>query len=374
MASRKPPPPDNDESQAERFDWLLSPNEDEVVAAMQEAGFGEGERVRLTVSLVEAGKYEQVFSDSFSNFMTGGQLRGIARQFGSGEYRINFYGPDPEDGRVKLRTWLTERVRLSLEEQTALDKARIAATAAPQSVGPNATDTANAVVAALSPAFNMIAKAIESVSQQGRADPFADMERMSTIMRNLMPPQAAPSEKTDSLGMLETVVTLAEKFSSLRGGGGEGEANFYDLAGKTLETFGKPIAEALAGAPRKANPAPAAPTEALPAPPPQENSAMPSTTSAVPPEAVNQLQKGLNFLLPLARLNADPYTYACVAYDQIPPEDMVELAAMPDEELLARMVETAPDVKNHDTWFREFIVELKKIAKGEDEVQPVPGA
>ncbi len=87
-----------------------------------------------------------------------------------------------------------------------------------------------------------------------------------------------------------------------------------------------------------------------------------------------QMRMGLTFLCTYAEANADPFTYAGVVLDSIPPEGVKQLLQNP--QWLDYLASFTPDVKKHEKWFMalrdEVIAEMAERANPSTESEPDP--
>ncbi len=193
-----------------------------------------------------------------------------------------------------------------------------------------------------------------------------DVLEIMTAMRPMMDTSHVPAAPVDPFAMMKMSMEFAKEF---RGSSG-GESSDIDLIGKALDTFGKPIAEALAAsnaakasAPvaRLANPAPRIipDQQSQPAPQPNEDNEMGLMFNAYKKVVINA-----------AASNADPVTYAELVFDNFTVEQLDEFIVKPTwfEEIKTAM----PEAANYQIWFAELRELIMKMLQDEKNSARVP--
>lgn len=153
------------------------------------------------------------------------------------------------------------------------------------------------------------------------------------------------------------------------------ETGTADIVMGLLETFGKPIAEAVATAQatQRANPppvphpgAPMITHAANPAviAPVHDNPAIAS--EQIEGDIMKQMQSYLNFLIAQAQADNDVYTYAGMILDAAPPEQIDQFINRPD--WLDYLAQFEPNVKNFEPWFTQLRDAMKEL------LTPEPGS
>lgn len=273
-------------------------------------------------------------------------LEELARQHGTGSYRVKLYVRIPSGQKVQ-KAQKVFSYKLTREEEAAL--------VAPLNVTPqaqpiNAHEIAEMVARTMS---QQMAQVIATTQRQqpAQTDPFEMMQRMSEIMRNLQPPQAAGG----GLGQMRDMVELMGMMRELEPGGGGG-AGTMDVLKTMVEKFGPAIAGIVAQ--NQAQQA-AQMTQALPQPTAQPQ---PQQTNEDEMRKVQemQLKMGLAYLVKMATANADPATYAGVIMDNVPPDELNQLLAVPGGPVAA-LEKIDPAIANFRPWFEEVVTEIKAI-------------
>lgn len=286
-------------------------------------------------------------------------LHAIAMNFGSGDYRVKMYSPTERGNLgVRLNKVLTEL--LTPEEERALARRRGEAPA-----------DAGAAPLTESRVAEIVASVLRSaLPQQTQADPLVQMERLSGIMKNMMP-AAPPAQSMDSLALITGVAKIFRDLTPDRDPIEKGvNAGPFDL----LMKYAEPIMKIVTA---NAQNATAAPAPALPAPAPGAlvvpgaTAANPGTT---PPTATPEddpmfmLKMGIRFLVEQAKRDADPQLYADMVIDQVPPDDLKQLIAAPD--FVAVLAQFNADVPAHRGWFERLKAEVVEGLKPEEGAAP----
>lgn len=281
-------------------------------------------------------------------------LHAIAMNFGSGDYRVKMYSPtDRGNLGVRLNKVLTEL--LTPEEERALARRRgetpLESGAAPLTESRVAEIVAATIRAAL--------------PQQTQADPLVQMERLSGIMKNMMPSAPAP-QSMDSLALITGVAKIFRDLTPDRDPIDKGvNAGPFDLLMKYAEPIIKlATANGQVNPAAPALPAPAPGTPAVPGATAPANPAAPPTGATPEDDPMFMLKMGVRFLVEQAKRDADPQLYADMVIDQVPPEDLKQLIAAPD--FVAVLAQFVPDVANHRPWFERLKAEVIEGTKPEE--------
>jgi hypothetical protein len=198
---------------------------------------------------------------------------------------------------------------------------------------------------------------------QTQLDPFAMLEKMSTIIANMnrTAPQAAPSNSLETtLSVVEKIMDMSQNF-----GGEKRNAGMMDILRDLVKS---PIlGQLMEGA--------AANMAALPrpnSPPPQRVPMQPNApqTQQPPPPPDNPLVQAVRYLVTRAQANANPSLYAEWLLDNLPPEMAKQL--LPQQNLVMQLEQAIPEVTPHRIWF-QFVIDEARTMMESDGGQPGTG-
>lgn len=286
-------------------------------------------------------------------------LERIAEDFGSGDYVVKVY-TNSERGNPAMRIRKVIRQLLSPAKERERKRRLEADDAGAPSGGATLTESRVAEI---------VASALRAaMPAQTQADPFVQMERLSSIMKNMQPSTPAPS--MDSLALITGVAKIFRDLTPERDPIEKGvNAGPFDLLMKYAEPIMKIVTT---NAQQQAGNAPALPAPAPGAPVvPGAIAANPGTT---PPTATPEddpmfmLKMGIRFLVEQAKRDADPQLYADMVIDQVPPDDLKQLVAAPD--FVAVLAQFNADVPNHRAWFEKLKAEVVEGLKPEEGAAP----
>jgi len=191
--------------------------------------------------------------------------------------------------------------------------------------------------------------------------------QLITALKPLLAPTsvAVQSTSTDPIDMLTRVLALQREITPLPVNS-DGDISGIAILLKAMETFGKPIAEAMS-AQKAAQATPGEQTydqagdvpQALPAP--AIASAAPVSAQEQP--VMNELQMKIAVFKPalilMAGANADPYPYACMVLDMFSDAEIAQYINAPDWWMQLQVI--IPEATPYQTWFaslRTQVVEL----------------
>lgn len=202
--------------------------------------------------------------------------------------------------------------------------------------------------------------------EQPRGSAFDDLEKLTTIIKNLTPeaPRTQQQPQQDLTQVFVKGVEFAEKIVGDKGGGGE--TNLWDIAKAVISNL--PAVAALAQAQAQHGSRPAAPK---PGQPPRSAQvkhnagAPPANPQPAPPQhpQVNDQQAAmlemLQYLLTRAARNSDPGFYADWLVENVDGEIITLMLAQPDPVSMAIVLE--PRVASYRLWFDTLIAELRQL-------------
>lgn len=209
-------------------------------------------------------------------------------------------------------------------------------------------------------------------------DPFAMLEKTLGLVSTMMGAMNAGRPAGGGfVEELEKHAKIADMLGSLGGGGGDrAESNFYDLAGKTLETIGPMVKAALPTIMANAQ-RPAAPRGRVINQPPagmQPPAGRPQNTPTQKP-ATPQGQQGktmdfaqqVNLLLAQARAGTDPESLADTILQMTPETRIEELRAfISDPALVEKMAAVNPEVRNYADFFGKLKIHVLQMLAEEE--------
>lgn len=208
-------------------------------------------------------------------------------------------------------------------------------------------------------------------------DPFAMLEKTLGLVSTMMGAMNAGRPAGGGfVEELEKHAKIADMLGSLGGGGGDrAESNFYDLAGKTLETIGPMVKAALptimANAQRPAvprgrviNQPPAGQPKNTP---PQKPAATQGPAGAQPQGKAMDFAQQVNLLLAQARAGTDPESLADTILQMTPETRIEELRAfISDPALVEKMAAVNPEVRNYADFFGKLKIHVLQMLAEEE--------
>lgn len=287
-------------------------------------------------------------------------LMHIARQHGSGDYRVKLYGPH-SSGRSVIRANEIMTVLLLPEEDLAIAERR---NPAKQNGGAQfdpasfAATMAQTMAAALAP--------IVAHMQQPQRNPLDDLKGLAEVVKTIMPAQpAAPVGNAGFRDMLRDFQALKELTAPAVPVDGDGKVDAGGLAlSKGIDVVGRMF-------------------DAHFNKPPQEHPALPAPHAAQPPNP-NESQTGnedMNMQLEMLKLqlrilnkkaanHANAREEAESLYDALPDDVLEMLGSNP--QWWEFVTQILPDVAPHREWYDLLRLRVVEMAK-EDNVLTVEG-
>lgn len=204
-----------------------------------------------------------------------------------------------------------------------------------------------------------------------KPDPAATLAKWTALLVPFVPVlqamvnrPASPSPVAASLlDELAKFAKVKDLVADLGGGGGDGggaESNFYDLAGKALETLGPVVGMAIQKGQVRLPAPPAAgtpgagarpmPETARPATPPPPNG-----VANMPRQPQDPIAGQVKLLLMNAKGGQDPTAVAEMVLDNTPDEKLGDLKSFVSApNVLDRMAAAVPEVRNYIPWFTKL--------------------
>jgi hypothetical protein len=353
MAKRLPKPADDTETHGLDLDDVYSA---EPLSAALENLYTELDieqdigQVQVFISKIDAatGKEARIWQGTPADY----DLTGIAKRFGSAEYRVKIYVPNP-NGRVSLRGNKIFKMELDPADDARIEMMRKGITQPPA----QASMTPDAIAALVAQAV----KAAMPVPVAPAINPMDVIKGLADVFKSMMP-AAQPG-----MNALDALKTAASIFREMRGGDGDGEpiqrgvnATGMDVFMKLIDKFG-PALLAASGGPQP--PALAAPAQ------PIDNAA-----PAAEDDAVLKFKMGLKFLVAQAQADNDPTTYAGMILDNVADADIDGF--LQNDAWLEYLGGFEPLVKNNAKWFgelREAVIALRAEMQRDDAADGLTG-
>lgn len=192
---------------------------------------------------------------------------------------------------------------------------------------------------------------------QSGGDAFNQMTEMMKAMGGMMGTMGiTPAQPKSMLDQLTEFKMLKELFGDSDSGG---DANLYSLLTATMQSFGAPIAQAIAMGQQTGalNPEGVLTTPTLPKPNPDE-----ITDADKAMQANETMKKNIEVLVKNARANVDAATFAGVLISNLPEEKVDEFYEfISADDYLQRLISLVPEVENYRAWFeklRDTVIEL----------------
>lgn len=319
-----------------------------------ELGMGEAGEATVHVTILNVdgtGKEANIWRGNPENY----DLESLARQFGSGEYRVKIYVRVPQGSKVlkanKIFYW-----KLTPEEE----KRRLN----PQVDAPVMTpaDIARMVL-------DGIRAAMPAPVSTPQPDPFDQMQKMAAIMQMMRPAahEVAAPQPVNQLGMIRDVAELLQTLKgddepSARG------ANGNDLLMTVISKFAPLLTGVLAQQPGAAIPGAMPAPQLTQTPYPDLSQSAPATPTQAIPQPTSEeenmsikLRLGLSWMIGQCDGGGAPETYAEVVLDSVPPEAVNALITSPAP--LDYLAQFEPRVKTepYATWFTNLIKACKEM-------------
>lgn len=271
--------------------------------------------------------------------------------YGEGIYRIRLYGTGG-DGYGLL---LNRKIEIGPRPNWKRQSERASDGLAGASINIAAPEGGDAIARALTTALQPILTAMAGMASQGnnRKAMLEEMQLMAQIVRGNQP----------AANPMEMFRAFSEFSREMNPGGDEGGMGVFS---RLIDKFAPAFMEAL----QKGNAA--APTTPVLTAPVAQPAASAAAQPAGEDEAVLKLKMGLSFLVMQAEADNDPETYAGVVIDNVPPESLAGLAAMPDP--IAHLATFEPKILQHREWFAELMGAVKEeLAAGANGADPAKG-
>lgn len=321
--------------------------------------------------LQKEGKEARVWEGSPDDY----DLMAIAKQFGSGEYRVKIYVPS-ERGNPVIRGNNVFAIMLPPGEDAAIEARRSGQIAQP------AQGLGNLSVADLSRMITEgIRAALPAQPAQPQINPMELMRTFAEVARSMTPPQPAQPQ-LNPLELLRFGAELVKDRETVdpieRGVNATGTDVFLKLIDKFAPMFGQVLTQ---GAQPQQQPALPAPSQPAPTvahdpnagtqPANSQHPAQPVQLSPEEQEMTMRVKMGLSFLKMQAQADNDPGPYASMVVDNVPEATLKELLeAEKPLEILARF---DPEILQHSDWFNELIAAVKEELTAPDvEETPQP--
>jgi len=272
-------------------------------------------------------------------------LEGIAKTYGSGQYRIMVYMKIPSGHKVrklnKVQAWLL----------SPADEAKVEAAKHPPEVRPG--DNTAALAGVMAQGFQQLGELIVKASAKPDVDPLQQMQALAGIMRTMMP--AAVPAAPPGPGFME-LLNMVKTFNDVAGIGAksalpEGADSSTALMMAGMDMFKPVIAKAMeqkAGQPAT----PTQPQAALPAP-----EAQPVETES---EEFMLFKLQLKAANKAAASGADAADFADTIFAILPDPVLQGMAF--DPAWFDYLVKAVPDCAAHKAWYEQVRNALVEIA------------
>lgn len=293
-------------------------------------------------------------------------LEGIARRFGSGQYRVKVYVRNT-DGAKPLKANRVFGWKLAADDERKLKEA-----AEPKT--PQAAESIN-LKEILEGIAATVATAVKAaVPEQAKAPTRKEMLEEMQLMSQMFRPEKSSNEDSFSkrLGEFKMFQEVMKGLTPDRLLDPDGKIDSGALMMKALDVFGDTVKAARNGK--------------LPAPLPVGNESvtvLPASVGGNPAvvagsdhivmsedemkaeaqreleEAVMLLKLQLKAAIAMAKVNAEPAAFADSIYDMLPDEAIAILQN--DAAWMDKLAEINPDVKQHTEWFSKLRGEILKL-------------
>lgn len=293
-------------------------------------------------------------------------LAGLAKVFGSGQYRVKVYVRNP-DGYKPLRYNRIQEWELSPEDESRVSAARWAAKNPSAVPPPKADVNTGEIIERMMLGFQQtVGQMLTALQPAAQPNPMEQMKQLAEVMRIMAPPPqsatVAPdpfTQLTGMLGMMEKLKTITK--SDIPDGASASET----LMLRAAEAFMPALANGLTKAPAPVNGAQPAPA-ALPAPAPSPTSDQPALTEEQELMKATEALKLMKFKAALVVANKNAARgvpaaeYAEEIYDLFDEEDIVNIATEP--QWFEIMVQVAPGCAAHREWYAALRARLIALA------------
>lgn len=354
---------------------------DEVALESLMEQFGDNQTAVLKFYRVEKGQ-----ADALIEEMTPSEFdfAALGRRHGHGTYRVKVYVKDPMHGRFVLKANPTMRYAGAVDQQAA--------------AGPltQRNDGLGELAQAMVTGFQELGKLIVQSSQANHVNP-------EDVRRGVLQDMAAMKELFGNNGGGGQAGSFAEMFSILQQGIDMGKSINPENPPEGMTAFMKaiePLTPALGSIVERAlSPKPAAPrlpmrpnpvtpglpgfTQPVETPAGPETASQPAAPAAAQPMEETEMfgfnrytafSQQIGMLVEVAKNNpeTDPYAYAVLLLDAVPPQYVDML--LKDEKLVDNLAAVNPEV-NHPgirTFFEAVVSEVRELTKPEPEADNPP--
>lgn len=227
------------------------------------------------------------------------------------------------------------------------------------------------VIATMMEGFKMLAEGMRQTQAQTQSR--TEMLKEMAMMKDLFAPaQSAAPAQVDQMSLVLKGMELAKQF----GGDAAPDPSGNRIWEKLIETFGAPIAGIVAQAQTGAKPAPAA-TKQLPVPAQSELANGAQIEKDKPAPENDEMFKRVKFKAAMVFIHQQAIagnpveTYAEMAVDNVPAEDLQPLMERPD--WLAALAEVEPGVMQHQEWYGALRTEILRLLTAPVESDSVAG-
>jgi hypothetical protein len=210
-------------------------------------------------------------------------------------------------------------------------------------------------------------------------DPFASLEKLTTIIKNMMPSPVAVQPTNNAKELFEAFKSGIDAVSNIASG--DKETGIMDVVQSLLNSpvVAQAIAAATAGV-SQPMPAPAPrqaltsqPSQAKPQQPPQgQQQAPPQMTTqqivamfSQSPQLQAQAKSACDYLVSLAQRNGDIQTYAFWVCDNW-ERRFIDLL-LNQKEWFQLVCVVSPEAQGYSKWFHELVAEIREVIKDADD-------
>jgi hypothetical protein len=316
-----------------------------VFAEMGVTGEGEASVFVSKVDGIVKGEDAKVWEGDAGDY----DLMAIARQHGSGKYRVRVYVKPPV-GAKQIKANKVFGVLLTPEEERQRTK------------GPETTDYLKK-----SDLETILATALARIQPVQPATNPADTVTLAIQLAKAMQP-AQPA--VDMLGMMTMAMQFAEKMrpdpdATPRDAGANGNDVIVAMIDKFGPAFASVMEQTMRQQAQQQAAAQPAQIQQLPAtiPEPQPNIVQSNETTINEDDAMRegkrQFAMGIQFLVAQAQAGNPVETYAEMIMDNVPEETLMALLKAPDP--IAMLSEVNQEVAKYQEWFVGLLDEVKKM-------------
>jgi hypothetical protein len=317
-----------------------------VFAEMGVTGEGEASVFVSKVDGIVKGEDAKVWEGDASDY----DLMAVARQHGSGKYRVRVY-VKPPIGAKQIKANKVFGVLLTPDEERQRTRA------------PDAGEYLKK-----SDLETILASAVARIQP---AQPVANPTDTVTLAIQLAKAMQPAQPAVDVIGMMTMAMQFAEKMrpdpdAAPRDAGANGNDVIVAMIDKFGPAFASGMEQTLKQQSQQQAAARPAPVQQLPAtiPEPQPSIVHSNeTTTITEDEAMREGQKqfamGIQFLVMQAQAGNPVETYAEMIMDNVPGETLDALLKAPDSIVLLK--EVNPEVEKYQEWFVALLDEVKKM-------------